>query len=175
MKSRDIYIYNTYAVLKRLKRHSFDLQPRYVLDGFPMTKRQADLMAARRIIPIRVIELQIDKDEMLRRGMKDMMKPDRSDAIHSVSKETNVKSVISIKCSNAVILLPFTGRTRCRTAPGSWTSEFPALSVRLRQSGNTSISSTKTGFQLMRTKAVGGYGIRFWMKPRSVCDTSTPT
>ncbi|XP_053469806.1 adenylate kinase 9 isoform X2 [Ictalurus furcatus] len=49
----------------------------YVLDGFPMTKRQADLMAARRIIPIRVIELQIDKDEMLRRGMKDMMKPDR--------------------------------------------------------------------------------------------------
>lgn len=46
-----------------------------------MTKRQADLMAARRIIPIRVIELQIDKDEMLRRGMKDMMKPDRSDAI----------------------------------------------------------------------------------------------
>ncbi|KAM9443969.1 adenylate kinase 9-like [Clarias gariepinus] len=49
----------------------------YVLDGFPMTKRQADLMAARRIIPVRVIELQLDKVEMMRRGMKDKMKPNR--------------------------------------------------------------------------------------------------
>ncbi|XP_053340029.1 adenylate kinase 9-like [Clarias gariepinus] len=49
----------------------------YVLDGFPMTKRQADLMAARRIIPVRVIELQLDKVEMLRRGMKDKIKSNR--------------------------------------------------------------------------------------------------
>ncbi|KAG7316817.1 hypothetical protein KOW79_020358 [Hemibagrus wyckioides] len=47
----------------------------YVLDGFPMTKRQADLMAARRIIPVRVMELQLDRDEVLRRGMNEKMKP----------------------------------------------------------------------------------------------------
>lgn len=46
-----------------------------------MTKRQADLMAARRIIPVRVIELQLDKVEMMRRGMKDKMKPNRSESI----------------------------------------------------------------------------------------------
>lgn len=37
-------------------------------------------MAARRIIPIRVIELQLDKDEMLRRGMKDKMTSNRSES-----------------------------------------------------------------------------------------------
>ncbi|XP_060721057.1 adenylate kinase 9 [Tachysurus vachellii] len=46
----------------------------YVLDGFPKTKRQADLMAAHRIIPIQVIELQVNRDEMLRRGMNEQMK-----------------------------------------------------------------------------------------------------
>lgn len=51
-----------------------------MLDGFPMTQRQADLMAAHRIIPIRVIELQLDKDEVLGRGMKDKMKPNRSES-----------------------------------------------------------------------------------------------
>ncbi|TSN30253.1 Adenylate kinase 9 [Bagarius yarrelli] len=49
----------------------------YVLDGFPTTKKQAELMAARRVIPIRVIELQLDRDEVLRRGMRDKMKPNR--------------------------------------------------------------------------------------------------
>lgn len=52
-----------------------------MLDGFPMTKRQADLMAACHIIPIRVIELQLDKDEMLRRGMKDKMEANRSESL----------------------------------------------------------------------------------------------
>lgn len=37
-------------------------------------------MAAHHIIPIRVIDLQLDKDEMLRRGMKDKMKANRSDS-----------------------------------------------------------------------------------------------
>ncbi|KAK3516708.1 hypothetical protein QTP70_022501 [Hemibagrus guttatus] len=54
----------------------------YVLDGFPMTKRQADLMAARRIIPIRVIELQLDRDEVLRRGMNEKMKANRPYPMH---------------------------------------------------------------------------------------------
>lgn len=57
-----------------------DLHPRYVLDGFPKTKGQADLMAAHRIIPIQVIELQVDRDEMLRRGMNERMKTNGSES-----------------------------------------------------------------------------------------------
>lgn len=79
--------------MKRL----FDLQLRYVLDGFPMTKRQADLMAARRITPVRVIELQLDKDEMLRRGMKDQMKSNRSE---SFSEFTPICSCVQVCVSH---------------------------------------------------------------------------
>ncbi|KAB5539635.1 hypothetical protein PHYPO_G00091290 [Pangasianodon hypophthalmus] len=63
----------------------------YVLDGFPMTKRQADLMAARRIIPILVIELQLDTDEMLRRGMKDKMKPNRPYPMHDSTQFLDIR------------------------------------------------------------------------------------
>ncbi|KAI4890937.1 hypothetical protein NFI96_033193 [Prochilodus magdalenae] len=47
----------------------------YVLDGFPVTKRQADLMEAHSIIPVRVIELQLDTVEVLKRGLGDKIKP----------------------------------------------------------------------------------------------------
>ncbi|XP_026878248.2 adenylate kinase 9 isoform X1 [Electrophorus electricus] len=49
----------------------------YVLDGFPMTKRQADLMEARSIIPVRVIELHMETVEVVRRGLGDESKPSR--------------------------------------------------------------------------------------------------
>ncbi|XP_076873527.1 adenylate kinase 9 isoform X2 [Brachyhypopomus gauderio] len=49
----------------------------YVLDGFPMTKRQADLMEARSIIPVRVMELHIETVEVLRRGLGDTSTPSR--------------------------------------------------------------------------------------------------
>ncbi|CAB1340054.1 unnamed protein product [Coregonus sp. 'balchen'] len=47
----------------------------YVLDGFPMTRKQADLMEARSIIPVLVVELQLDTVEVLKRGLSDKMKP----------------------------------------------------------------------------------------------------
>ncbi|KAF7690035.1 adenylate kinase 9 isoform X1 [Silurus meridionalis] len=63
----------------------------YVLDGFPMTKRQAHLMAARRIIPYRVIELQLDTEEILKRGMKDKMKPNRPDPMHEDTQFLDIR------------------------------------------------------------------------------------
>lgn len=70
-----------------------------------MTKRQADLMAARRIIPIRVMELQLDRDEVLRRGMNEKMKPNRSESELSLLHLYRV--VCSICCNmglNACII-----------------------------------------------------------------------
>ena len=51
---------------------------RYVLDGFPVTRRQVDLMTQRHIIPVRVIELQLaNKREVVLRGVRDRMQKDK--------------------------------------------------------------------------------------------------
>ena len=36
-----------------------------------MTKRQVELMTERKIIPVKVLELQVDDDEVLKRGTAD--------------------------------------------------------------------------------------------------------
>ncbi|XP_046877163.1 adenylate kinase 9 isoform X1 [Hypomesus transpacificus] len=54
----------------------------YVLDGFPVSRRQADLMEAHSIIPMRVVELQIDTVEVLKRALGDKMKPTRPHLTH---------------------------------------------------------------------------------------------
>ncbi|CAE1265244.1 AK9 [Acanthosepion pharaonis] len=45
----------------------------YVFDGFPLTKRQMELMTARKIIPVRVILLNIDSIEVIQRGAYDRL------------------------------------------------------------------------------------------------------
>ncbi|KAI7799765.1 adenylate kinase 9 [Triplophysa rosa] len=50
----------------------------FVLDGFPVTKQQAELMESCSIIPMLVTELQVDTAEVLRRGLKDREKNNRS-------------------------------------------------------------------------------------------------
>lgn len=47
-----------------------------------MTRKQADLMEARSIIPVLVVELQLDTVEVLKRGLSDKMKPNRSEGWH---------------------------------------------------------------------------------------------
>ncbi|XP_072537006.1 adenylate kinase 9 [Salminus brasiliensis] len=64
----------------------------YVLDGFPMTKRQADLMEAHSIIPVRVIELQLDTVEVLRRGLADKMKFNRPYPMHDSPQILNIRN-----------------------------------------------------------------------------------
>ena len=50
---------------------------RYILDGYPVTKRQVELLTERKIIPVRVVELQVEDDEVLRRGTADRHSPTR--------------------------------------------------------------------------------------------------
>lgn len=50
-----------------------------MLDGFPRTLKQAELMGSRSIIPMIVAELELDTVEVLKRGLVDKMKPDKSD------------------------------------------------------------------------------------------------
>ncbi|CAB1435476.1 unnamed protein product [Pleuronectes platessa] len=54
----------------------------YVLDGFPMTLKQAELMGSRSIIPMIVIELELDTVEVLRRGHMDQIKPNKPHLMH---------------------------------------------------------------------------------------------
>ncbi|XP_077977825.1 adenylate kinase 9-like isoform X2 [Glandiceps talaboti] len=54
----------------------------YILDGFPLTKKQVDLMTERSIIPVRVLELEVDSKELMLRGMKDRHSSERSLPLH---------------------------------------------------------------------------------------------
>lgn len=50
---------------------------RYVLDGFPNTIKQAELLGARNLIPLVIFELELDTVEVLKRGLTDKMKPNK--------------------------------------------------------------------------------------------------
>ncbi|CDQ98328.1 unnamed protein product [Oncorhynchus mykiss] len=64
----------------------------YVLDGFPMTRKQADLMEARSIIPVLVVELQLDTVEVLKRGLSDKMKPNSPHLMHDSPQILNIRN-----------------------------------------------------------------------------------
>uniref|UniRef100_A0A673XQZ8 Adenylate kinase 9 n=1 Tax=Salmo trutta TaxID=8032 RepID=A0A673XQZ8_SALTR len=70
----------------------------YVLDGFPMTREQADLMEARSIIPVLVVELQLDTVEVLKRGLSDKMKPNRSEGWPHLMHDS--PQILNIRNSN---------------------------------------------------------------------------
>uniref|UniRef100_A0A4W5PEI0 Adenylate kinase 9 n=1 Tax=Hucho hucho TaxID=62062 RepID=A0A4W5PEI0_9TELE len=70
----------------------------YVLDGFPMTRKQADLMEARSIIPVLVVELQLDTVEVLKRGLSDKMKLNRSEGWPHLMHDS--PQILNIRNSN---------------------------------------------------------------------------
>ena len=49
----------------------------YVLDGYPLTKEQVMLMEQRNIIPVRIIELEIDGRGCVDRATADRYSPER--------------------------------------------------------------------------------------------------
>ncbi|KAJ8355677.1 hypothetical protein SKAU_G00184710 [Synaphobranchus kaupii] len=63
-----------------------------VLDGYPMTKKQADLMESHSTVPVRVIELQLDTIDVLKRGLADKMKHPRSYPLHDSSQILNIRN-----------------------------------------------------------------------------------
>ncbi|XP_008395990.1 adenylate kinase 9 isoform X2 [Poecilia reticulata] len=58
----------------------------YVLDGFPMTLHQVELMESQNIIPILVFELHISTVEVLLRGLSDKMNPNKPYLLHDSSE-----------------------------------------------------------------------------------------
>ena len=50
-----------------------------MIDGYPLTKKQVDLMTEWNIIPVRVVELDVDSKEVVVRGVKDRIAPTRYD------------------------------------------------------------------------------------------------
>ncbi|XP_036406140.1 adenylate kinase 9 [Megalops cyprinoides] len=64
----------------------------FILDGYPMTKKQADLMETHGIIPVRVIELQLDTVEVLKRGLADKMKLSRPYPLHDSPQILNIRN-----------------------------------------------------------------------------------
>ena len=50
---------------------------RFVLDGYPVTKKQVELMTKRAIIPVRVIELTMDSMEVVTRATIDRYSDDK--------------------------------------------------------------------------------------------------
>lgn len=61
-------VYNEFSVA---------LTYRFILDGFPLTKHQVDLMTERSIIPVNVMELCVDDDEIFKRATQDRRSPSR--------------------------------------------------------------------------------------------------
>ncbi|XP_071818767.1 adenylate kinase 9-like isoform X4 [Apostichopus japonicus] len=54
----------------------------YILDGYPVTKTQVDLLTEYNIIPVVILELQVDSRELMVRGMKDRHSPLRTLPLH---------------------------------------------------------------------------------------------
>jgi len=50
---------------------------RYILDGWPLTKNQVDLLDKHRMIPVCIVELKVSDKECLRRGESDRKSPSR--------------------------------------------------------------------------------------------------
>ncbi|XP_069462762.1 adenylate kinase 9 isoform X2 [Ambystoma mexicanum] len=48
-----------------------------ILDGYPVTKRQVDMLESQNIIPVKIIELKINTKEVLKRGLLDKKSSDR--------------------------------------------------------------------------------------------------
>ncbi|KAM6915133.1 LOW QUALITY PROTEIN: adenylate kinase 9 [Xenentodon cancila] len=64
----------------------------YVLDGFPMTLKQAELMVSRSIIPMIVVELELDLVEVLRRGLIDKMKLNKPHLTHDSPEILHIRN-----------------------------------------------------------------------------------
>ncbi|XP_054474711.1 adenylate kinase 9 [Anoplopoma fimbria] len=64
----------------------------YVLDGFPKTLKQAEMMLSRSIIPMIVVELELDTVEVLRRGLLDKMKPNKPHLTHDSSEILHIRN-----------------------------------------------------------------------------------
>ncbi|XP_068433457.1 adenylate kinase 9 isoform X2 [Clinocottus analis] len=64
----------------------------YVLDGFPNTLKQSELIGSRSIIPMICVELEMDTVEVLKRGLLDKMKPNKPHLTPDSSKILHIRN-----------------------------------------------------------------------------------
>ena len=69
------YSFNVNAITVMWAIFHFDHS--YVLDGYPVTKHQVDLMTEHSILPVVVLELTVDSRELMVRGMRDRHSTER--------------------------------------------------------------------------------------------------
>lgn len=65
----------------------------YVLDGYPLTRSQIELMTERSLIPLRVIELNCSNTEIVDRATKDRFASDRPYVMHDSTR------IFAVKCA----------------------------------------------------------------------------
>ena len=68
-----------------------DVTCRFILDGYPLTRHQVDLMTQRAIIPVRVIELSLNSKEVVTRATKDRYSPERTLPLHDSAQNLTIK------------------------------------------------------------------------------------
>ncbi|XP_072102423.1 adenylate kinase 9 isoform X1 [Mobula birostris] len=64
----------------------------FVLDGYPVTREQINLLNSWKIIPTRIIELQTDIKEILKRGLIDKRSPNRIYPLHDSSQILTIRN-----------------------------------------------------------------------------------
>ncbi|XP_074541277.1 adenylate kinase 9 [Halichoeres trimaculatus] len=64
----------------------------FVLDDFPKTLKQAELMRTKRIIPMIVVELELDAMEVRKRGLSDKMKPNKPYLMHDSAEILHIRN-----------------------------------------------------------------------------------
>ncbi|XP_037100184.1 adenylate kinase 9 isoform X2 [Syngnathus acus] len=64
----------------------------YVLDGFPMTMKQAELMQANSIIPMMVVEMELDTVEVLKRGLASKMEENKPHLMHDSAEILHIRN-----------------------------------------------------------------------------------
>ncbi|XP_075872948.1 adenylate kinase 9 isoform X2 [Nelusetta ayraudi] len=65
----------------------------YVLDGFPNTIKQAELLGSRNLIPLVIFELELETVEVLKRGLADKMKPNKPHPKHDSSEIIHIRNI----------------------------------------------------------------------------------
>ncbi|XP_019729370.1 adenylate kinase 9 [Hippocampus comes] len=64
----------------------------YVLDGFPMTMKQAELMQDNSIIPMMVVEMELDTLEVLKRGLAIKMEENKPHLMHDSADILHIRN-----------------------------------------------------------------------------------
>jgi len=63
----------------------------FILDGYPVTLKQIELLNEQHIVPHKVIQLEVPNDEVLIRGAKDRLSPDRVLPLHDSHKILSIR------------------------------------------------------------------------------------